>query len=423
MKKIISVIVCLVLTVSLSCTAFAGGNSSKSNPLSSLGDLIGGILGSVSDSSGDLLESLSDVAGNLSDILADAAEQAGDTLSDIADGAGEVLSDAAEGLQEVLPEAASGIQDALSGAGEDLGSSLSDVLGGLTDLIGGLTDTLNQNGIKVEISDDLDDIFEELNNMDLDDIDLDDLYDYYNNYGFDDDDFDEDFDDDLYDFDDDLDDDDFDDDDNFSGRPAKIPGGWSVNGEAASTLTDEEAAIFESAIQGLLGVSYTPVAVLATQLVAGTNYAFLCSGVTVIPNATPEWYVVTVYQDLKGNTAVISIEDIELDDIDTLDNLDTAAKVGAWKVAEPEEPAELPEKAQAAFEKASANWVGVGFSPIALLGTQIVAGTNYKVLCYGTTVTKDPVTSLYVIDIYEDLNGEAKITDAELFDLTEYIDN
>lgn len=413
MKKIISVIVCLVLTVSLSCTAFAGGNSSKSNPLSSLGDLIGGILGSFSDSSGDLLESLSDIAGNLSDVLADAAEQAGDTLSDIADGAGEVLSDAAEGLQEVLPEAASGIQDALSGAGENLGSSLSNVLGGLTDLIGGLADTLNQNGIKVEISDDLDDILEELNNMDLDDIDLDDLYDYYNNYAFDDDDFDEDFDD------DDIDED----NDDFQDRPAKIPGGWSVNGEAASTLTDEEAAIFESAIQELLGVSYTPVVVLATQLVAGTNYAFLCSGVTVIPNATPEWYVVTVYKDLKGNAAVISIEDIELDDIETLDNLDTAAKVGAWKVAEPEEPAELPEKAQAAFEKAAENWVGVGFSPIALLGTQIVAGTNYKVLCYGTTVTKDPVTSLYVIDIYEDLEGEAKITDAELFDLTEYIDN
>ena len=401
MKKILSIIVCVIVTLSMSFTAFAGGNYSKKStdgPLSSFGDMISGILGSVSESSGELLDSLSDLAGDLSDVLADAADKAGEALSGIADEAGEALSDAADELQDALPEAANGLQDALSGAGENLGSSLSDVLGGLTNLISGLADTLNENGIKIEISEDLDDILDELNDIDFDE---------------------------LFDNADDADTDDTENTDNsdFPGRPAKIAGGWSVNGEAQASVTDEEAAIFDSAIEGLLGVSYTPVAVLATQLVAGTNYAFLCTGTTVIPNATPKWYVITVYKDLKGETAVISIEEIELDNIETLDNADTDAKVGAWQITEPEEPAELPENAQAAFENAAAGWVGVSFSPIALLGTQIVAGTNYKILCCGTMVTKDPITSLYVIDVYEDLEGEAQITGAELFDLTKYIDN
>ena len=390
MNKIISFIICIVMVFTLSVTAFAGTKSSDKDNGNSLGDLVSSVLGS-----------LSDLAGDLSDTLSDAAEEAGDAISGIADGAGDVLSDAADELQDVLPEAANEIKDALSDSGEDLEVSLNDLLGSLSGLLSGLSDTLNDAGISIEISGDLDDLIEDLGDLegiDLDDIDLGELYDN-----------------------DDIDEED--DEDGFAGRPAKIAGGWSVNDEAQVTITDDEAAIFDAAIEGLLGVTYTPVAVLATQLVAGTNYAFLCTGTTVIPNATPQWYVVTVYVDLQGNAAVISIEDIELDDIEEEDDIDDDQKVGAWKITEPEEPAELPENAQAAFEKAADAYLGVNYSPIALLGTQIVAGTNYKVLCYGTTATKNPITSLYVIDIYEDLDGEAVISSAALFDLTEYIDN
>ena len=58
--------------------------------------------------------------------------------------------------------------------------------------------------------------------------------------------------------------------------------------------------------------------------------------------------------------------------------------------------------------------------PVALLGTQIVSGTNYRILCSGTTVTADPVTSLYVVDVYEDLQGAAEVKDIQLIDLTKY---
>lgn len=208
-----------------------------------------------------------------------------------------------------------------------------------------------------------------------------------------------------------------------SGTGGVVVGGWTVSEPGESTLTAEEQEIFDRATAELLGVDYTPVAVLATQLVSGMNYAYLCSSKAVTPEAEPEWCIVVVYNNLQNESSVSSIHDIELADIHTLDNVDTTQAVGAWEIKAPAEGAKLSdERAEQAFEKAAAEYVGVGLTPIALLGTQVVAGTNYKILCYGQTVTAEPVSALYVVDIYEDLEGNAEITSVEVFDLLHYKD-
>ena len=48
-------------------------------------------------------------------------------------------------------------------------------------------------------------------------------------------------------------------------------------------------------------------------------------------------------------------------------------------------------------------------------------GKNYKFLCRGTTVTADPVTSLYVTTVYQDAEGNCSITENQVFDLTAYV--
>lgn len=64
-------------------------------------------------------------------------------------------------------------------------------------------------------------------------------------------------------------------------------------------LTAEDTALFEAATHGLTGVSYTPESV-ATQIVAGTNYRFICTAVTA--TAEPKTYkaAVTIFQPLPG---------------------------------------------------------------------------------------------------------------------------
>ena len=52
---------------------------------------------------------------------------------------------------------------------------------------------------------------------------------------------------------------------------------------------------------------------------------------------------------------------------------------------------------------------GYEYEPIALLGTQIVSGTNYSILARGKAVVPDAEPSYEIITIYEDLEGNAKI--------------
>ena len=88
-----------------------------------------------------------------------------------------------------------------------------------------------------------------------------------------------------------------------------VLGDWSA--PDSPEVTPELQELFDKATEGLLGVSYTPLALVGTQLVSGMNYCFLCEAKAVIPNAVPYYVNVTVYKDLEGNTKVTDIEGVE----------------------------------------------------------------------------------------------------------------
>ena len=62
---------------------------------------------------------------------------------------------------------------------------------------------------------------------------------------------------------------------------APLAGGWTPSADPA--VTDEIKSIVDQALEGLVGVNYTPVAFLGSQVVAGTNYAVLCQATVVVP--------------------------------------------------------------------------------------------------------------------------------------------
>ena len=90
-------------------------------------------------------------------------------------------------------------------------------------------------------------------------------------------------------------------------------GGWeNVPCEAAELPEDAQAA-FDKALDGLVGAKYTPVALLSTQIVAGTNYCILCQITPVVPDATPTWALVYVYADLQGNAEITNVYELYID--------------------------------------------------------------------------------------------------------------
>ena len=87
----------------------------------------------------------------------------------------------------------------------------------------------------------------------------------------------------------------------------QMPGGWSNwNFE----LTPDAKKVFEKALQGFVGVAYTPLA-FATQVVAGENYCFLCKGKVVYPDAPEFPAKVYIYQPLKGDPHITEIKKIK----------------------------------------------------------------------------------------------------------------
>ena len=73
------------------------------------------------------------------------------------------------------------------------------------------------------------------------------------------------------------------------------------------------------------------------------------------------------------------------------------------------------------MQKAFSGVLGVSYAPIAVLGTQLVAGKNYCILAYGTTVTANPMTNLYAVYVYEKLDGTAEVTAISALDLAAYV--
>ena len=83
--------------------------------------------------------------------------------------------------------------------------------------------------------------------------------------------------------------------------------------------------------------------------------------------------------------------------------------VGGW-VNTPHEAGELPAEAQAAFDQAVEGLLGAEYVPVTLMSSQVVAGTNYCILCQITPVIPDATPTWALVYIYADLEGNAEIT-------------
>ena len=79
--------------------------------------------------------------------------------------------------------------------------------------------------------------------------------------------------------------------------------------------------------------------------------------------------------------------------------------VGGWAASE---TFEISAEMQEIFNKATEGIDDIEYEPLGVLGTQIVAGTNYSLLCKAHK--KDSTDSEFVIMyIYQDLNGDASL--------------
>lgn len=186
------------------------------------------------------------------------------------------------------------------------------------------------------------------------------------------------------------------------GEEEMIVGGWSVS---SMDITDAHKELFKKAQETLTGAVYTPIALLGTQVVAGKNYRFLCYKEASVSelNAEPVYAIVVIYEDLKNNASITEIKDFEVPA--PVSGKDV---VGAYEASS---DLAMNDDATKAFTLATETLTGVEYKAVALLGSQVVAGKNYRILCESKASTGNSETGWAILTVYADLEGHAEVTD------------
>ena len=157
------------------------------------------------------------------------------------------------------------------------------------------------------------------------------------------------------------------------------------------------------------------VALLGEQVVAGKNYIFLCKD-------NKEYKIVTIYKDLEEKVKVTSVKDFNPTKYANekfeynKNNLD-----GGIQVIIPPKGVELDEKVNTIFTTAMEKEKSGEYKPIGVVGHQVVSGTNYLVLCYGSINIEEPNTGIYMITLYEDLKGTSEVVSIAYIDISELL--
>ncbi len=86
----------------------------------------------------------------------------------------------------------------------------------------------------------------------------------------------------------------------------------------SSEITDEIQTLCDKAFADLVGAVYTPVALIAKQVVAGTNYKILFEKEIVVPDAEKTYAIGIIYEDLEGNVSITEIDDISDEEAENL---------------------------------------------------------------------------------------------------------
>lgn len=168
-------------------------------------------------------------------------------------------------------------------------------------------------------------------------------------------------------------------------------------------LTKARKKLFKKAFKGFVGSEVTPVAYIASQVVAGTNHMYLCRIRAVVPEAKEYYCFVVLYEDLKGN---VSIKEIR--------NTENETKInelpGGWFQSS---SAKVTKSIKKAVKKALSGLVGVNYKPVAVLSQQVVAGMNYCVLCESQVVYPGAAAGYSLVYFYQGFDGGVELVDIE----------
>ena len=198
-----------------------------------------------------------------------------------------------------------------------------------------------------------------------------------------------------------------------------MAGGWQIADNDDAELPKDVRDAFEKAEKGYDDYDLIPVAYVGSQVVAGTNYMILCEAEA---KDVASYKMVVVYADLKGGAQIAKVADFDLANYtqEGKTQINPEKLTGGWEVPDGIYGSEIAKEARGVFDVAVSQLDGSTIEPIALLGTQIVAGTNYAFLCKSTLTTTESVSGIQIVTLYGDLDGGAQVTGISTLDPADF---
>lgn len=169
-------------------------------------------------------------------------------------------------------------------------------------------------------------------------------------------------------------------------------------------VTDKIKTMFDKTMEGFIGAAYFPFAFLGSSKDAdGTEYAVLCGALEALPDAKPYYALVYIFEDAEGIPRITDIQNLTPGGELMKERVYSEPLVGGWSVSFDSE------SGMDAFEKATERVMDTVFIPIHVLGEQVVAGSNFCVLCQCRTKGNEmPFYAL--VYVHKDFSGNATIS-------------
>ena len=81
----------------------------------------------------------------------------------------------------------------------------------------------------------------------------------------------------------------------------------------------------------------------------------------------------------------------------------------------------IPKDVQSVFLSSAKTLDGNALTALACLGSQVVNGTNYAMLCVGETVTAEPVKNIQLAVVNKDSGGKCSVVNINTIDLEDIL--
>lgn len=183
-------------------------------------------------------------------------------------------------------------------------------------------------------------------------------------------------------------------------------------------VTSELNGLFNEGVEGLTKATFEPAAYLGYIEETDLAHAFLCK--TTEDTGKTFWSVVYIKEDSEGKVNLLDVQSIMLSESSDkgavqFGTVSGDELVGNWSVDEESVSngiGDISDDIKAAIDEALKSKVSVTYEPIMIMGSQVVSGTNYAVLC--KNVTSSEWTIVYV---YKNLDGKGTLMNVATFDL------